>query len=172
MKEDSVQQIHHIAYRLVDTKATIIQDISVNVGGVQVQGREGEIINMPLWVGEILQRSRAIRLEMPDAVSELKQSRVREQLVGEYQLSSLDPQFYIRLKSQMDELGERDRDDVEGIMMELVRLRRGKIVRLADSSKLTGEMKSKITIEEKAFFEAIHQESRRFEERVGYNEQD
>ena len=120
----------------------------------------------------MLQAKGLASLEMPDAVTDLKQALIKEQVVGEYQLATLDAQFYIRLKRQVAELSGRDRDGVEGIMMELWRMRRGKIVRLADSSKLTGEIKSRITIEERTFFEAINRECRLFEERMRQNEQD
>ena len=70
----------------------------------------------------------------------------------------------------MESMDRHDRDGVEGIMMELVRMRRGKIVRLADSSRLTGELKSKITIEERMLYESINRQSGAFEGRVTQDE--
>lgn len=172
MRADDVQEIYRMGHMLGDAKATLNRDIKLSVGGISIAGKQDEVINMPLWAGEMLESGGMASLEMPDSVTELKQALIKEQVVGEYQLATLDAQFYIRLKRQMAGLSARDRDGVEGIMMELWRMRRGKIVRLADSSRLTGELKSKITIEERIFFQAINQECRLFEERMREDEQD
>ena len=128
------------------------------------------MINIPLWAGEILQKNNLAELDVPDAVTDLKQALIKEQVAGEYQLATLDERFYIRLRHQMESLDRHDRDGVEGIMMELVRMRRGKIVRLADSSRLTGDLKSRITIEERLLYESISRQGGAFEEMVTKNE--
>ena len=166
LRADDVQEIYRTGHMLDDAKATLSRDVRLSVGGVSIEGKRNEVINVPLWAGEMLESGGVASLEVPDAVTELKQALIKEQVVGEYQLATLDPRFYIRLKRQMTGLSARDRDGVEGIMMELWRMRRGKIVRLADSSRLTGEIKSKISVEERTFFEAINLECRLFEERM------
>ena len=125
---------------------------------------------MPLWAGEILQKNNLAELDVPDAVTDLKQALIKEQVAGEYQLATLDERFYIRLRHQMEGLDRHDRDGVEGIMMELVRMRRGKIVRLADSSRLTGDLKSRITIEERLLYESISRQGGAFDAMVTKNE--
>lgn len=165
MKADDIQEVYRIGYELGGVKATLNTEINL-AGGTNMSGKRNEVINTPLWAGAILEAGGMASLEMPDAVTELKQALIKEQVVGEYQLATLDAQFYIRLKRKMAGMSGRDRDGIEGIMIELMRMRRGKIVRLADSSKLTGELRSKITIEERTFFEAINRESRLFEERI------
>ncbi len=169
MKPQHIQTLYQAGYMISDIKATLATDATLEVGGVNVKGRQGEVVSIPLRVGRILQRSGIVDMELPNAVTELKQALIREKVVGEYQMATLDKQFYIRLKYQIEEMEERDRDDVGGMMMELVRLRRGKIVRLADAPKLSTDIQSKITIEERVFFDAISQESRRFEEAVRYS---
>ena len=170
MKPEFMPEIHQIGYRLGDIKATIGRNIDLHVGETAVSGKEGEVVNVPLWVGEILQRNGLAELDMPDMVTDLKQALIKEQVAGEFQLATLDERFYIRLRHQMESLDRHDRDGVEGIMMELVRMRRGKIVRLADSSRLTGELKSKITIEERMLYESINRQSGAFEGRVAQDE--
>ena len=56
-------------------------------------------------------------------------------MVGEYQLSTLEPHFYIKLKETMKTLEKNDFDAIESILVELFRMRRGKIIKLADSTK-------------------------------------
>ena len=170
MRPEHMLEIHRIGHRMGDVKATINRNIELRAGDIPISGKEGEVINMPLWAGEILQKNNLAELDVPDAVTDLKQALIKEQVAGEYQLATLDERFYIRLRHQMESLDRHDRDGVEGIMMELVRMRRGKIVRLADSSRLTGELKSRITIEERLLYESISRQGGAFEEMVTKNE--
>jgi DNA replication factor GINS len=87
-------------------------------------------------------------------------------MVGEYQMSTLDPHFYIKLKESMKNLNRDDLNHVESIMLELFRMRRGKLVKLADSTKLNSELYSKLTVEEKIFFKTIHDNSVEFEKQI------
>ena len=99
-------------------------------------------------------------------ITELKQALSKEKMIGEYQISTLGPDFYIKLKSSMKKLNKHDFDNVESVLMELFRMRRGKIIKLADSSKLTAELNSKLTVEEKIFFESISENSKKFERQI------
>ena len=45
-------------------------------------------------------------------------------------------------------------------------MRRGKIIKIADSSKLTAELNSKLSIEEKIFFQTISDNSKQLERQV------
>lgn len=170
MRPEYMLEIHRIGHGMDDVKATINRNIELQVGDTAISGKEGEVMNLPLWVGEILHRNNLAELDVPDAVTDLKQALIKEQVAGEYQLATLDERFYIRLQHQMEWLDRHDRDGVEGIMMELVRMRRGKIVRLADSSRLTGELKSRITIEERLLYESISRQGGAFDGMVTKNE--
>lgn len=165
-----MQEIHQIGHQMSDVKATMRRDIEIKVGDVSISGKEGEVVGVPLWAGEMLQKGGLADLDEHDAVNDLKQALVKEKVAGEYHLATLDGRFYIRLWWQMERLDRHDRDRVGGIMMELVRMRRGKIVRLADSGRLTGEIKSRITIEERILYESISAQSSAFEEMVIRNE--
>lgn len=170
MRPEHMLEIHRIGHGMSDVKATINRNIELRAGDIPISGKEGEVINLPLWAGEILQKNNLAELDVPDAVTDLKQALIKEQVAGEYQLATLDERFYIRLRHQMESLDRHDRDGVEGIMMELVRMRRGKIVRLADSSRLTGDLKSRITIEERLLYESISRQGGAFEAMVTKNE--
>jgi DNA replication factor GINS len=170
MRPEHTLEIHRIGHGMGDVKATISRNIELQVGDIAISSKEGEMINIPLWVGDILRKNNLAELDAPDAVTDLKQALIKEQVAGEYQMATLDERFYIRLRYQMERLDRHDRDGVEGIMMELVRMRRGKIVRLADSSQLTGELKSRITVEERLLYESISQQGGAFDAMVTKNE--
>ena len=98
--------------------------------------------------------------------NELKQSVVKEKVQGEFDLSTLDDYFYIKLKSYMKRLPENDYDKVESMLNTLLRKRQGKIIHLADSSKLTPDISQKLSIEEREFFNQIYEISTKFSKKI------
>ena len=87
-------------------------------------------------------------------------------MVGEYQMFIFDLHFYIKLKESMKDLNRDDFNHVESMMLELFRMRRGKLVKIADSTKLNSELYNKLTIEENIFFKTIHDNSIEFEKQI------
>ena len=66
----------------------------------------------------------------------------------------------------MKKLGRDDYDRVESMMLELFRMRRGKLVKLADSIKLTSDIYNKLTVEENIFYKTIYDNSKEFENQI------
>lgn len=166
MDIDKTEKVHSVGHRLKDTKFTVNQDFKFNVAGMKIEGKQGDVNNLPQWVGQILEENSLGTLDSPDMVTELKQALSKEKIVGQYDISTLDPHFYIKLKASMQKLNRDDFDRVESMMLELFRMRRGKLIKLADSSKLSSELYSKLTVEENAFFKTIHENSTEFEKQI------
>jgi len=166
MDIDKIEKVHLIGYRLKDAKVTVNQDFKFNVAGIKTEGKQGEVNNVPQWVGKILSDNKLGTLDSPDMITELKQALSKEKMVGEYQISTLDPHFYIKLKESMKELNRDDFDKVESIMLELFRMRRGKLVKIADSIKLNSELYHKLTVEENIFYKTIYENSEEFERQI------
>lgn len=166
MEIDKVEKVHSIGYRLKDAKVTVNQDYKFNVAGLKAEGKQGEVNNMPQWVGKILADNNLGVLDSPDMITELKQALSKEKMVGEYQISTLDTHFYIKLKESMKELNRDDFDKVESMMLELFRMRRGKLVKLADSIKLNSDLYNKLTVEEVVFYKTIYENSIEFENQI------
>ena len=166
MEIDKVEKVHSIGYRLKDVKVTVNQDYKFNVAGLKSEGKQGEVNNMPQWVGKILADNNLGVLDSPDMITELKQALSKEKMVGEYQISTLDSHFYIKLKESMKELNRDDFDKVESMMLELFRMRRGKLVKLADSIKLNSDLYNKLTVEEVIFYKTIYENSIEFENQI------
>ena len=174
MEIENVEKLHSIGYGLKDAKINLKQDIKYDVANLKINGSQGEVVNLPQWVAKILSENNIGLLDAPDMVTELKQALAKEKLVGEYEISTLDPHFYIKLKASMQSLGRDDFDRVESMMLELFRMRRGKLVKLADSIKLNSELYNKLTVEENIFYKTIHENSLDFEKQIrgDLNEQD
>jgi DNA replication factor GINS len=166
MNIDKIEKVHSVGYRLKDAKVTVNRDFKFNVAGIKTEGTSGEVINMPQWIGKILSENNLATLNSPDMITELKQALSKEKMVGEYQISTLDPHFYIKLKESMKQLSRDDFDKVESMMLELFRMRRGKLVKIADSIKLNSELSNKLTVEENIFYKTIHENSVEFERQI------
>ena len=54
----------------------------------------------------------------------------------------------------------------ESMLNKLLRTRQSKIIRLADSSKLTAEISQKLTVEECDFYNQIHNASTKFSKKI------
>ena len=166
MEIDKVEKVHAIGYRLKDAKVTANQDFKYNVAGMKIESVQGDTNNMPQWIGKIIAESKIGILDSPDMITQLKQALSKEKMVGEDQTSTLDPHFYIRLKEYMKELDRDDFNKVEHMMLELFRMRRGKLVRIADAIKLNSELYSKLTVEENIFYKTIRDNSVEFEKQI------
>lgn len=166
MDIDTVEKVHSIGHRLKDAKTTLGRDIKVGVADLDISGTQGEVINIPQWVGKVLADNDLGRLDEPDMLNELTQSLSKEKLAGPTQLSTLDQHFYIKLKAALNELGRDDYNKYESMMVELFRMRRGKIIKLADSIKLNAEQYNKLSVEEAIFYRSIHDTSVEFERQV------
>ena len=166
MEIDKIEKVHSIGYRLKDAKITINQDFKYNVAGMKITGTQGDTSNMPQWIGKILTENNLGVLNSPDMITALKQALSKEKMVGDYQISTLEPHFYIKLRASMQELNRDDFDKVESMMLELFRMRRGKLVKLADSIKLNSELYNKLTVEENVFYKTIHENSVEFEKQI------
>ena len=159
-------KVHTIGYTLEDVKVEFLHDLKVNVSGTNVEGKATEIINIPRWIADILSSEKHVKIHDKDMITELKQAKVKEVSQGDYNLSTLDKNFFIRLKAYMKTLENNDFNQVESMLKELVRIREGKIITLANSSKLTTEISNKLTVEELSLFEQIHQCSENFKDQI------
>ena len=166
MKLEDVIKVHSVGYGLEEVKVEFKHDLKMDVSGVKIEGKESEIMNIPRWVAEILESEKHIILHDQDMLTELKQAKVKEDVQGEESLSTLDKHFYIKMNSYMKKLSKDDFDKVESMLNELVRIRQGKIVRLADSSKLTSDLASKLSVEEEVYYNEIHKASLEFKKQV------
>ncbi|TLX94240.1 MAG: DNA replication complex GINS family protein [Thaumarchaeota archaeon] len=155
-------RIHTIGYRLQEVKVNFGYDLKVGAPDVSIEAKHGEILSIPRWVAEVLSTEKLVEVQDTDMIVALKQAVVKENVQGDFDLSTSEPDFYIKMNSFMQRLPQQDRDKVESMLNSLIRKRQGKIIRLADSSKMTTELAKKLTIEERALFDYIHSKSAEF----------
>ena len=166
MELEDVVKAHSVGFDIEEVKVEFKHELKMDVSGVKIEGKESEIMNIPRWVAEILESEKHVILHEQDMVTELKQAKVKEDVQGEESLATLDKHFYIRMKSYMKKLSNDDYVKIESMLNELVRIRQGKIVRLADSSGLTSDLMSKLSVEEEVYYNEIYQASLEFKKQV------
>ena len=166
LSSSELSKVHHTGYDLEDVKVTFLHDIKINVAGLDVQGKQGEILNIPRWVANVLESGKHLTIEDTDMIVELKQATVKENVQGEFELATLEPYFYVRLTSFMKKLPKDEFDKVQSMLNSLVRKRQGKIIHLADSSQLTADLSQKLTLEERTFYEKIYNTSSEFKKQI------
>ena len=164
--------MHSIGNNLNDVKVEFKKELKLDTSGISIDGKQGEILNIPRWIAEILESEKHVEIQDVDMLVELKQAVEKEKMLGQFDLSTLqvqqqaDPHFYIKMKSYMKRLPEKDYDKVESMLNTLLRTRQTKIIRLADASKLTAEISQKLSIEECEFYNNLHANSSKFSKTI------
>ncbi len=133
---------------------------------VSIDAKHGEILSIPRWVSEVLAQEKLVDVQDTDMIVALKQALVKENVQGDFDLSTLESDFYIKVNSYIQRLPQQDRDKVESMVNTLMRKRQGKIIKLADSSKMTSDLAKKLSVEEYALFDAIHLQSIDFKKQI------
>tara|TARA_B100000470_G_scaffold212313_1_gene191911 strand:+ start:522 stop:1031 length:510 start_codon:yes stop_codon:yes gene_type:complete len=160
------ERIHSIGHDLKDVKVEFNKDLKFNVSGVTIDGKQGEILNIPRWVANVLEPEKYVEIKDSEIVTELKQAVMKEEVQSNFDLSVLEPYFYIKLKSYMQRMTEKDYDMMQSMLNKLLRTRQSKIIRLADSSKLTAEISQKLTVEERDFYNQVNNASTEFSKKI------
>ena len=164
--------MHSIGHNLKDVKVEFKKDTTLDISDISIQGKQGEILNIPRWIAEVLEAEKYVEIQDVDMLIELKQAVEKEKMLGQFDLATLqvqqqtDPYFYIKMKSYMKSLPEKDYDRVESMLNTLLRTRQTKIIRLADASKLTADISQKLSIEEREFYNNLHDNSSKFSKSI------
>ncbi|HSB57134.1 MAG TPA: hypothetical protein VLD38_04950 [Nitrosopumilaceae archaeon] len=166
MEISDLTQIHAIGHVLQDVKVTFNHDIKVDTTGITIDAKHGEIISIPRWVADVLASEKLVDVQDTDMIVALKQALVKENVQGDFDLSTLETDFYIKVRAYIQRLPQQDKDKVESMLNTLMRKRQGKIIGLADSSKMTSDLAKKLSIEERALFDAIHTQSVDFQKQI------
>ena len=166
MNTPDLIHVHSVGYDLKNAKVEFNRELKLDVSNIIIEGKKGEILNIPRWVANVLESEKYVQIQDYDTLQELKQAITKEEVTGDFDLITLEPHFYIKIKSFMKRLPEKDYDLTESMLNKLVRKRRSKLVRLADSSKLTPALSQKLTVEEHEFYNQIHESSTKFSKKL------
>src|SRR4029077_8065878 len=99
------------------------------------EAKQGEILSISRWIAEVLSSEKLAQVQDTDMVVALKQAVMKENVQGDFDLFTLELDFYIKVNLFTQRLPQEDRDKIESMLNSLIRKRQGKIIKLADSSK-------------------------------------
>lgn len=99
-------------------------------------------------------------MEQDPILSELMRTLTRERIQGQTEICTLKPDFYkvvIDKLSSIVQIGySRWHSTPLGMYRQLVMIRRSKILRMAEQTAIPPDWSTKLTDEEKEFYNAIH----------------
>ena len=165
LKINDLLQVYSIGYAIQDVKTVINHDFKINVSGIAIDGKQGEVLNLPRWIGQTLESENHAEIQETDMGVELTQSISKENFQGE-ELSHLEPDFYIKVAGYIQRQSEREKDKLQSLLKMLIRRRLGKIIPRANSMELTADLAKKLSVEERALYNQIHKNSAEFMEQV------
>ncbi|MCP8322336.1 MAG: DNA replication complex GINS family protein [archaeon] len=156
---------YEIGFLLVPVKVIIKQDLpAIEIGSVNLpEAHEGDVIEVPRWVAEIMVQMNFAELQEESFNLELFKALSRERMQDPSQISTLKADFYPEMKRRMKltkSMMERDEslkevyEKFSSSAYDLIALRTSKLLYLA-SSPLSPDLEKKITPEEKNLFELI-----------------
>ena len=135
---------------------------NLDVGDFHIERlSEGETVDLPRWVAdELVGQGMAESADTPFE-SEIFSALSREKMMGPLQLSTLPPDFYLKMRRRLVTLGARvaegkarkeDHERLRAVSYDLVGIRLSKLLALSSSSTPASSMAEKLTPEESAFF--------------------
>ncbi|MGQ9469112.1 MAG: hypothetical protein ACUVTD_04715 [Nitrososphaerales archaeon] len=168
-KETSIIEFlrdYEIGFLLIPVKVIMKQDLpAIEIGSVNLpETHEGDVIEVPRWVAEIMVQMNFAELQEESFDLELFKALSRERMQDPSQISTLKNDFYLKMKRQMKLIKSmmgRDKSLKEAYekfsssVYDLIALRTSKLLYRAGSSALSPDLERKITPEEKNLFELI-----------------
>lgn len=121
---------------------------------------QGEMLELPRWVAEELAELRLCDVEEEPCEVEILKSLTREKILGSPQLSSLQPDFYLRMRRRLKiiregvEAGKYGKEEYERLKAscyDLIGRRLSKLLSLSSSASSLEAISDRLTQEERSF---------------------
>jgi len=122
--------------------------------GIQ-EPKEGDILDVEYWLGALMTKAGYSKMITEDFENEVLNSLNREKLIGQYQLGSIKPDFYVKLKALLLNKEASDISKIKMYAMDLLTIRINKIVHLALQGAEYEKLSASMTPEESILFQEI-----------------
>ncbi len=163
---DFIQKFYFIKYIMEETRITFKKNFSINIDGLDLEAKEGEIDSIPRWLAQILEENDFIEFQDTDILIYISRSLNRERISKPHDLSGIDLDFYIRANDFIKRLKDKEKESITVSLNSFVTSRIGKIVKLAAASALSLDLEKKLSAEEKELYNFIHKSSSEFKQRA------
>lgn len=166
MSINELVKVYSIGYMTEEVKVRFKKDVKVNIFSISVDAKENDTQTVPRWLASIFQENGLAEVQGQDMGHDLLGALSRERTAGSEQITALKSDFYIKLNDFIKNEKATERDKLNILMQDIVRMRLGKIVNFARSAPLTPDLEQKLTNEEKIFFYLIHKATQDFKQCV------
>ena len=153
------------SYLLSNTRLRVKQKIpKVDIGSIHLEPmNEGEAVDLPRWIGEILIDMDLCESQEESFASEVFKAVTREKIAGPDQLSTLRQDFYLRIRRHLAFATDArklasnlENEKTRALIYDLMALRLRKILGIAASLSPPTDLRSKLTPEEYQIFESVY----------------
>ena len=150
-------------YLLGNTRAKMRSSVeNLDVGDFHIEKlAQGESVELPRWVAdELVGQGMAETTETPFE-NEIFNALSKEKMMGPLQLSTLPPDFYVRMRRRLGSLAvgvkegkakQADFERLRAVCYDLVGIRLSKLLSLSSSSAPASTLGERLTPEESSFF--------------------
>ncbi|TLX86511.1 MAG: hypothetical protein E6K94_04065 [Thaumarchaeota archaeon] len=163
---ESIKHTYLLEYLLEEIRVTFKTDVKISIYDIKIDAKEGDIMLLPRWLTKILARKNLIDIQDNEISSYVSKALNRERISKPHDISSVDSDFYIRVKDFLESLNDKEREKRMVSLNSFVMSRLEKIVKLAAASSLSAEMEGKLSAEEKQLYNLVHSSSLAFKELV------
>jgi len=59
MNVQDLENVHATGFDLEDVKVTFNHDVKIKVSDINIEGKQGEILNVPRWVAKVLEKKQS-----------------------------------------------------------------------------------------------------------------
>ena len=163
---EGIKNTYLLEYLIEEIRITFKSDVKISINDIKIDAKEGDILLLPRWLTKILSRKNLIDIQDNEISSYVSKALNRERISRPHDISSVDSDFYIRVKDYLTSLNEKERENLMVSLNSFVMSRLEKIVKLAAASSLSADMEAKLSAEERQLYNFVHSSSLAFKEWV------
>ena len=148
---------------------------SINLNSINIsETKQGNIIEVPRWVAEVFSEQGFCEIQEESFEVEMLKALSRERIQGPNQISTLNKNFYLKLKRYLDQLkndeqsnksSKHDYEEANIKAMDILKLRTVKLLPLT-VGEVTPELMQKVTPEEENMFNIVRDVVQRWKNNV------
>lgn len=169
-------QDREIEYLLKNVKIKTKQNLpSINLDSIKIsETKQGNIIEVPRWAAEVFTENGFCEIQEESFEVEMLKALSRERIQGPNQISTLNANFYLKLKRYLNQLKKdkqsnnnstHDYEEANIKAMDILKLRTVKFLPLT-VGEVTPELMQKITPEEANLFNIVRDVVQRWKNNV------
>src|SRR6476620_1170677 len=153
----------NLDYLLKEIRVIYLKDVEILLPPfISINANEGDMTSVPRWISIILSKQGLIEIHDEDDLSYIKRALNRERSSSGHILSSIDPDFYVRVNNYRRNIDEKERESLIVSLNPFISARRQKIVKISASSPLVPEIEEKLSLEEKLLYEDFYKMTSNF----------